>query len=111
MKHVVEVLLPMALHGDTGRPEAMTPSLPSTITDACFIASLRMVYKKYVCGQCVLAKTAEEQAWLGRHTEPRASLSDDITPILLQILRACVGACITEAFVLTVSLELHALHI
>ena len=106
LNHLVKRLLPSAIREGVPQATEKATTLTPTISDACFVASLKMVYNKYVYGQCVLAKTAEEEAWLGRHVEPVGYTQDDLTPLLLHILRASAAASITEDFLLTVNLEL-----
>ena len=102
LNHILEELWPLAL----GTNDQVIPSLGEYISDECFVASINMIHRRYLYGQVVLAKTVSECAWVGRHKEPQQYALDDITPLIVHILRACSAATITEDFIQTVDLSL-----
>ena len=95
--HLVQHLWPAALGGP------LPDDVPMYVNDACFLASVQFIQKRYLCGQAVLAVSAKEQIW-----NPRSDSLDssDLLPLLLRILRGAPGAFITADHIFCADLAL-----
>ena len=69
------------------------------------MTSVIFVYRRYLTGQSVLATTVREQAWIGR-VVPHKQSAEDMTLLVMRVLRGSPGALITEDMVCELDLEL-----
>ena len=85
--------------------ETEPPRLDMEVTDETFVTSVIFVYRRYLTGQSVLATTVREQAWIGR-VVPHKQSAEDMTLLVMRVLRWSPGALITEDMVCELDLEL-----
>ena len=78
---LIDQFFPAALAGTMESPE-----FQSTVSDAACLSAVRFLYRRYLPGQCGVAITAQETAWLSRavafEEDPK-----DLTPLLVCVLR------------------------
>jgi len=85
--------------------ETEPPRLDMEVTDETSVAFVIFVYRRYLTGQSVLATTVREQAWIGRGV-PHKQSAEDMTLLVMRVLRGSPGALITEDIVCELDLEL-----
>ena len=101
VNHVLHQFLPSVLAQDAQHQ----PRLSTQVADDCFIAAVIAVGRKYLYGQHVLAVTARERAWIGRHEEKKNDISY-VSQLQLRVLRCNAGSRLTVASLLGAELSL-----
>ena len=92
--HILKHLLPPVLAEPplSGKPLEV-PRLPDEISDAAFVTAQTFAVRRYLFGQAVLAKSAEEQSWLGKDVPIARPMAGD-EELIVRLLRGATGACV-----------------
>ena len=104
--HILQHLLPPVLAEPplSGKPLGV-PRLPDEISDAAFVTAKTFAVRRYLFGQEVLAKSAEEQSWLGKDVPIARPMAGD-EELIVRLLRGATGASVREADVVVADLDI-----
>jgi len=98
--HILEHCLPAAL--------ARSPchrAMPEAIGDAAFWAAHMFAARRYLFGQAIIAKSVQEESWIGADVPTEHPVSAD-EHMVLRVLRGATGSRITEEDIIFADLDL-----